>query len=297
MRAGTPAFRLLIPGPALPSFSTFSELARYLLDFVLVFVIVYYTIRLIRGTRAILLMLAILGLIVLYFVSQDGSWGRLPTLHFILERFMTWAFVVVVIIFQKDIRIALMRLGHHTFFRGMESGQETQLIEELVKGCTLMAGKRIGALVVMERDTDLGAYTEEAVQLDAMVSEELLEAIFNPLNNNPLHDGAAIVRNGRIVAAGCFLPLSSSPRISQSLGTRHRAGIGISEDSDAIVLIVSEETGTISLAMNGELERGFDANRLRAALQEHLVRRKRREKPETERRRQVAKPAHGVAGE
>ena len=241
-----------------------------LLDIAIVYTLVYQILLLIRGTRAVQMLVGLLLIIFGFFVSQDEYLG-LSTLHWLLDKFIGSFILVVVVLFQNDIRRALSSFGRSSMFSNLSSGQGAQLVEELVRAAVLLSRNRIGGLMVLERGGDLSQFAEEGIALDALVTHQAIYAAFNPANANPLHDGAMLIRGDRIVAAGCFLPLSTNPRIDKALGTRHRAAIGLTEDNDAVVLVVSEETGTISVATGGRLERDLDANALRDALQSLLT--------------------------
>lgn len=241
------------------------DLLLMVVDFAVVYLLIYQILVLIRGTKAVGVLVGLLFAIVFYFVSKDEYLG-LSTLHWLLDKFIGSFILVIVVLFQQDIRRALSSFAKTSFFSGLTAQEGAQLVEELVKACNNLAKNRIGALIAVERDGDLGEYAEEGVHVDAAVSNEMLFAVFNPANANPLHDGAVIVRGDRIVAAGAFLPLTSNPRVDKSLGTRHRAAIGLTEDTDAAVLVVSEETGIISVALGGRLSRNLDANALRQLL-------------------------------
>lgn len=245
------------------------DLIATVLDFGIVYFVIYQILLLIRGTRAVQMLVGLLLIIVGYFVTQDDGLG-LSTIHWLLDKFIGSFILVVVVLFQQDIKRGLATLARSRVFSGLSSGQEAQLVEELVRASSMLSERRIGALIVIERSADLSPFAEEGVKVDAMVSKETLFAIFNPANANPLHDGAVIVRDARVLAAGVFLPLTSNPRVDKRLGTRHRAGIGLSEDTDAAVLIVSEETGQVSIALAGNLQRGIGTNSLRELLQELL---------------------------
>ncbi|MFT6399925.1 MAG: hypothetical protein ACJAYU_004695 [Bradymonadia bacterium] len=234
-------------------------------DFAVVYLLIYQILVLIRGTKAVGVLVGLLVLIVFYFVSRDEYLG-LSTLHWLLDKFIGSFILVIVVLFQQDIRRALSSFAKSSLFSGLTAQEGAQLVEELVRSCTSLSRNKIGALIAVERVGDLSQYAEEGVKLDAVVSNETLYAVFNPANANPLHDGATIVRGGRILAAGCFLPLTANPRVDKALGTRHRAAIGLTEDTDAAVLVVSEETGVISVALGGKLSRNLDANALRKLL-------------------------------
>ena len=258
------------------------------LDAAIVYYVIYRVLLLIKGTRAVPMLIGLLALIVLYFLSQDAFLG-LPTFNWLLEKFIGSLFLIIVVVFQADIRRALVAFGGAQFFSNFRSASEAQVLDELVKVCVQLAGQRIGALIIIERDANLDAYMEESVKLDARVSKELLHAVFVPERQNPLHDGAVVVRSGRVAAAGVFLPMSVNPQNDRALGTRHRAAIGLSEETDAVVLVVSEERGTVSVALDGRLERDLSGQALRDRLTELLIR-----KPTRFTRRPGGTPARGT---
>jgi len=247
----------------------YGNLLRYVIDILLVTYIIYKLLMLIRGTRAVQLLKGILVIVITWLLS---SYFELTTLHFLMSQAVTFGVLALVIIFQPELRRALEQLGRGRFFSRSSSIDEEEIarrtVQEIVKSVTYMAKRRIGALIVVERETGLNDYVETGIQINGKVSSELLINIFIP--NTPLHDGAVIVRKDRIMAAGCYLPLSENPFISKELGTRHRAGIGMSEVSDGISVIVSEETGTISLAIQGQLERGLSEEELLTRLYQEL---------------------------
>src|SRR5512143_3331802 len=185
------------------------------------------------------------------------------TLDWLIHSFWSQIVLALVVLFQPEIRRTLARVGERRLFRSMSAVEGSKFIEETVKAAVSMANKRIGALIVLERDTDLSTIVEMGTEHDAKVTKEILVSIFLPYS--PIHDGAAIIRSGRIVAAGCFLPLTLSSNLSKSLGTRHRAAVGLTEEADAIVVVVSEETGEISVVSNGTVEHA-DAPALRKTL-------------------------------
>lgn len=239
------------------------------LDIIIVTVVIYQLYRMIRDTRALALSKGIFVLIVATLVSR---WLNLHVIYWLLQKTMTVVVVALPVVFQPELRRALEKLGRVPIMAGGESPQreETQrIIRELSNAASALSKNSIGALVVLERGTGLSDYIETGIEIDGKVSSALLVNIFIP--NTPLHDGAVIMRNGRVMAAGCLLPLSEDDRISKDLGTRHRAGIGMSEQSDAIVLIVSEETGAISLANGGILTRLSDAEELVEELEKSLI--------------------------
>lgn len=236
-----------------------------LLDISIIAVVVYKGISLIRNTRAIPL---IKGMITLVVASVIGRWLGLTAVSWLLERIVTGILVALPVVFYPELRRALEQIGRGGLFRrpftALEQDDVGKLVEELVRAAEQLSSTRTGALIVIERETGLGEYVESGVRMDSMVSAELLLNLFVP--NTPLHDGAVVVRGNRIAAAACFLPLSENPNLSKKLGARHRAALGVSEQSDAVALIVSEETGRIALATNGRLSRALDGHLLRERL-------------------------------
>jgi len=241
------------------------------IDALIVYLLIYRVLLLIKGTRAVPMLIGLFTLTLLYFVSQDTFLG-LATFNWLLEKFIGSLFLIIVVVFQADIRRALVAFGGAQFFRNFRSASEAQLLDELVKCAVLMAGQRVGALVVLERDAKLDQYMDDSVKLDARVSKELVYALFVPERQNPLHDGAIVIRDGRVYAGGVFLPMSARAQVDRQLGTRHRAALGLSEETDAVVMVVSEERGEISLAVDGRLERGLTSQALRDRLVELLLR-------------------------
>ena len=238
------------------------EVLRDCLDIGLVAVLIYWGLVIIRGTRAMQMAAGLVLLFVGYLVSSRLG---LITIWTILDSLVTYFVLVVVVIFQADIRRALMRVGRGPLFRGQRTARETAVIEEVVKAATALAQKRIGGLVVFEREAELNEFIESGTVLDASVSKELLYSIFIPSFENPMHDGAVIIRDGRVWQAGAFLPLTGGSH-DRTLGTRHRAAPGISEETDAVVVVVSEERGATSLCFNGNIVRNLDGDSLRDAL-------------------------------
>lgn len=237
-----------------------------LLDAAIVYFVIYRILLLIKGTRAVQMLFGLVVIIMFFVVSQE-QYLNLATTHWFIERFIANFIIIVVIIFQHDIRRALAQFGRTSLLAGTRAFEETQVLEEVIKASVMLSGRKIGALIAIEREADLTHYTEEGIKVDSVVSKDLLFSIFVPEHQNPLHDGAVVVQKGRVTAAGCFLPLTNNPRVEKTLGTRHRAGIGLSEDTDAAVVIVSEETGIISISYQGELYRDLDANEMRDLLQ------------------------------
>ncbi len=235
-------------------------------DILIVAYVIYKLMNVIRGTRATTL---IKGLAVIFVASLIARALALQTVSWLLEQSTTVIFVALPIVFYPELRRALEQIGRGQFFTKFNTSkdQSQSVIESVVKVAVKLSARRVGALIVIERETGLQEFVETGVGLDALLSAELLGNIFEP--NSPLHDGAAIIRDGRISSAASFLPLTESLLDSQ-LGTRHRAAVGLSEQSDAVVIVVSEETGTISLAVGGRLRRYLTESRLSEQLQAYL---------------------------
>lgn len=230
------------------------------IDVLIVSVAVYWLLMLMKGTRAVQILLGLLALIVLRLVADLGE---LVTVSWILDNFLASAALIIVVLFQADIRRLLARMGRGVF-PSISDRQESQILEEVVRAAQSLAEKRVGALMVLERETGLEDLVEAGTRLDATVSKELLTSIFLPYS--PIHDGAVIVTEGRITHAGCILPLTLRTDLPEGVGTRHRAAVGITEETDAVVIVVSEETGTISVVVGGQLTRNLDAPELRVVL-------------------------------
>ena len=220
------------------------EVLHDCLDIGLVAVLIYWALVILRGTRAMQVAIGLCLVFVGYLLSRRIG---LVTVTTILDSVLAYLAVIVVIIFQSDIRRALARMGRRPLLRGQRTAKETQTIEEVIKAAGTLAQKRIGALMAFERSAALDEFIERGTEIDAAVSKELLHSIFVPSFENPMHDGAVIVREGRIWQAGVFLPMAGSAGGDRSLGARHRAGLGITEETDAVVVVVSEERGAISL--------------------------------------------------
>ncbi|HHW13706.1 MAG TPA: TIGR00159 family protein [Firmicutes bacterium] len=235
-------------------------------DILIIAYVVYKVVVFLRNTGTVSLLK---GLTVLFVATTLSGWLGLRAVNWLLERALTGIVVALPVVFYPELRRTLEQLGRGQLFRrgytGLGRQERRELVAAIVRAVGLMSAQRIGALLVLERETGLQEYMDTGIPLDARITAEFLVNVFTP--NTPLHDGAALIRGNRLAAAGCFLPLSDNPGLSKDLGTRHRAGVGISEISDAAVVIVSEETGIISLAVNGRLERHLDA----AALEERLV--------------------------
>ncbi|MFW6058243.1 MAG: diadenylate cyclase CdaA [Persicimonas sp.] len=236
------------------------------LDAAIVYYVIYRILLLIKGTRAVQMLFGLVVIIMFFIISQE-QYLNLATTHWFIERFIANFIIIVVIIFQHDIRRALAQFGRTSMLSGARAFEETQVLEEVIKASMMMSSRKIGALMAIEREADLTHFTEEGIKVDSVVSKDLLFSIFVPEHQNPLHDGAAVIQKGRVTAAGCFLPLTNNPQVEKTLGTRHRAAIGLTEDTDAAVVVVSEETGIISVSYQGELYRDLDANEMRDLLQ------------------------------
>jgi diadenylate cyclase len=241
---------------------------RNLVDIALVFLLVYALLKLIRGTRAAPMAAGIGALALLYWTAARYD---LSTLEFILRPAPLYVGVAIIVLFQNEIRQALISFGNRFRmpFLIRHRGQFGEgVYDEIVLAATTLASTKTGALIVVERAVNLRNVIEGGVKMDAELSYDLLVTIFNP--TTPLHDGAVVIRGHRVAAAACFLPLTLNPRLSKDLGTRHRAAIGITEDTDAVAVVVSEETGLISFVQAGQIRRGLDGTRLRAAILDAL---------------------------
>lgn len=232
-----------------------------IIDIAIVAFIIYRIFLLIKGTRAVQMLLGLAVILGVYVASQVVG---LYTLHWFLDNFLSSIILVIVVIFQNDIRRALMHVGRNPFFAGMSTMEEVEIIDEIVQSCVSLANRRTGALIVIERETGLKDLLEVGTRIDARVSSDLMTSIFLPYS--PLHDGAVVIQQGRIQQAGCFLPLSPNPDISKALGTRHRAAIGLTELVDAVAIVVSEETGKISVVVGGRITRDLDSTGLKKVL-------------------------------
>jgi len=236
-----------------------------LIDVVVVAFIIYRILLLIKGTRAIQMLVGLATLFVVFVLAQVF---RLQTLYWILNSFLGSIILVMVILFQSEIRRGLMRVGKNPFSSSSTVEADENFIPDVTRAAGTMANRRIGAIIVIERGTGLSDYIADGIRLEAKANKELLISIFLP--TSPIHDGAVIIRKGWILAAGCFLPLATDMEIDQALGTRHRAALGISEETDAVVIVVSEERGAVSLVHKGKIYFNLDAlaleDRLRSLL-------------------------------
>ena len=216
------------------------------LDILIVALIIYELLQLIRGTHAVQMALGALVLVILYWASL---WLNLQTLNWLLRTFLPFVVFGIIVVFQAEIRKVLAHLGKTPFFGAFSERRQEEVIDEVVLATTTLAAQKTGALLVIEREMGLRSYIETGIALDALVTYDLLISIFNP--GTPLHDGAVILQGNRVAAAASFLPLTVNPELSRALGSRHRAAIGVTEDTDALAVVVSEETGTISLVQGG----------------------------------------------
>jgi uncharacterized protein (TIGR00159 family) len=237
-----------------------------LVDIALVAVLFYNFLLLIRGTRAVQMLLGLLAVVGVY---QLAKLARLRTLEAIIENFFLFLPFAAIVLFQDEIRRALANIGRNPLFGRSVRRRVASVLDEVVEATVALAGRKVGALMVFERQEGLRDYVERGIRLDARISVELLINLFTP--DSPLHDGALIVRGERVAAASCFLPLASDPDVGRDLGSRHRAALGISEQTDAIAIVVSEETGEVSLAIGGRLLHDLDRDRLRTALHRALL--------------------------
>ncbi|GAB4242787.1 MAG: diadenylate cyclase CdaA [Acidobacteriota bacterium] len=226
-------------------------------EIILVAFLIYQFLLLIKGTRGWQMTLGITALALFYYVARALQFR---TIEWLLANFFTYIVFAFIVIFQSEIRRGLAKLGRGKFLSRWGQKPRSTIFEDIVLAATTLASRKIGALIVIEREIGLRNYIESGIRLDAFITYDLLITIFHP--SSSLHDGAVIIQNDRISAAGCFLPLTLDPYLSKELGTRHRAAIGITEETDAVAVVVSEETGTISLVRGGEMTRNLDGPRL-----------------------------------
>ena len=236
-----------------------------LIDILIVAFLIYQLLQFIRGTHAVQMALGALVLVLLYWLSQIA---HLETVNWLLRTFMPYLVFGIIVVFQSEIRKVLAQLGKTPLPGVFGSPRTEEVIDEVVLAGTTLAAQRTGAIVVIERDMGLRSYIETGIALDAYVTYDLLISIFNP--GTPLHDGAVIIQGNRVAAAACFLPLTVNPQLSRELGSRHRAAIGVTEDTDALAVVVSEETGVISLVVGGRIRRELDGTSLKSALLDAL---------------------------
>jgi len=239
-------------------------------DIVVMWAVIYEVLKLIRGTRAVQMAVGA-GVLVLLFYSTRYS--HLQTVNWLVRNMVAYVAFAVIVLFQSDIRRALAHLGRAPFFRYLakpESAEES--VEELIVAATMLAAQRVGAIIAIERQIGLRNYIEGGIPLDAVLTYDLLLSIFQ--TDSPLHDGAVIIQDDRVAAAACFLPLTVNPKLSKELGSRHRAAIGLTEENDSVAIVVSEETGGISIVADGQIERNLSSDALRARLRSLVLQRR-----------------------
>jgi diadenylate cyclase len=228
-----------------------------LIDIVLVAIGVYYLLLVIRGTRAMRIAIGIIFLVLLSYLSVEF---KLETIQWLLSNFFAYLVIAIIILFQAEIRKTLAQFGKNPFRKRTTTDEHLRTLEEVCLAASLLAARRHGAIIVLEKEQGLKNYVEGGRQIDADVNYDLLISIFNP--TSPLHDGAVIVQDNRVAAAACFLPLTSNPQMSTTFGTRHRAAVGLTEETDAVAVIVSEERGSISVAQNGRITKPMEGKAL-----------------------------------
>jgi len=242
-----------------------------LIDILLVSIVVYELLKLIRGTHAVQMATGTALLVAMFYISRGA---QLETLNWLIRNVVGYVVFAAIVLMQADIRRALVHIGRAPMFRVFRHldrpMSDDDTVQELVVAATTLAARRTGALIVIERSIGLRNYIESGIPLDAQLTYDLLVSIFQP--TSPLHDGAVILQGERVAAAACFLPLTVSARFGRELGSRHRAAIGVTEENDAIAIVVSEETGVISLAMNGQIERRIEPDQLRQRLASLILR-------------------------
>lgn len=235
------------------------------IDILVLWVLIYQVLSMLRGTRALHMMI---GVLLVAMGAVVARLAHLATINWLLDRFLPYAGIALIIVFSAEIRLTLARLGRSLTRSRLAQSNAPESYDDIVLAASLFSRHRTGALIVIEREIGLRTYIESGVPMDAKLTYDLLATIFRP--SAPLHDGAAILQRDRIAAAACFLPLSMNPKLSTQLGTRHRAAIGITEESDAIAVVVSEENGAISLAVAGTIERDLSVDALRERLSDLL---------------------------
>jgi len=239
-------------------------------DIIVVSLLIYEVLKLIRGTRTVQMALGAGVLVALFYGSR---WGRLETVNWLVRNLFGYVVFAAIVLFQSDIRRALAHFGRAPFFRYFAKAESAEdSIEELVVAASMLSDRGIGAIIALERQIGLRNYIEGGIPLDAVLTYDLLISIFQTAS--PLHDGAVIVQDDRIAAAACFLPLTVNPKLSKQLGSRHRAAIGLTEENDSVAIVVSEETRSISLVSDGQIERGLDPDSLRTRLRALVLQRR-----------------------
>ena len=239
----------------------------YVIDVLVVTLFFYWLFLLVRGTRAVQVLKGLLILLIAAFIAQRL---KLTTFNFLVKGLWQVLILAFVILFAPEIRRALAEVGQRRFFRGFLKEAKPGYFDQIIEAVAILSKKKKGALIALERETGLKTYIETGIRIDSEVSRELLSTIFLP--STPLHDGAVIIQGNRVAAAGCLLPFTRNQDVSKRMGMRHRAALGLSEETDAIVIVVSEETGKISLAVGGRLTRDLDETTLSKTLQNLLLR-------------------------
>ena len=237
-----------------------------IIDIAIIAFIIYHLLLLIRGTRAAQMLTGILFVIAAFLIS---SLAQLTTLNWLMNKFYSSFIIILVILFQEDIRQVLSRMGKKPIISGTDHYSSAHMIDEITRAASSLANKRIGALIVLERSIILSRYIDVGILLDSRISKELLVSIFH--TSSPIHDGAVIIQRGRVAAAGCFLPLTREQDLDPNMGTRHRAAIGISQETDALVVLMSEEGGSISLVAEGNITGNLTPKKLRELLLDYLI--------------------------
>lgn len=235
------------------------------LDILIVAFVIYELLQLIRGTHAVQMALGAMVLVVVYWASQ---WFDLETVNWLLRTFLPYVVFGIIVVFQAEIRKVLAHLGKTPLLGAFSTQRTEEVIDEVVLAATTLASQHTGAILVIEREMGLRTYIETGIALDAIVTYDLLVNVFSP--GTPLHDGAVIIQGNRVAAGACFLPLTVNAELSRQLGSRHRAAIGVTEDTDALAIVVSEETGIISIVTGGRIRRDLDARSLKQSLMDAL---------------------------
>jgi uncharacterized protein (TIGR00159 family) len=251
----------VIPGPVATFFAGTDFRWWDVVDILIVALLIYELLHFLRGTHAVQIALGGVVLMALYWAS---TLFNLQVVNWILRTFLPILGFGIIVVFQAEIRKGLAHIGRAPFLGGAARRRQEEVVDELVLAATSLASERTGAIVALEREMGLRSYIETGIALDAVVTYDLLVSIFHPAT--PLHDGAVVIQGNRVAAAACFLPLTVNPELSRTLGSRHRAAIGLSEDTDAVAIVVSEETGGISLVEGGRIRRGLDGPALKQAL-------------------------------
>jgi len=234
-----------------------------LVDIGIITFLIYRLLHIVRGSRAMQMILGLAVILVAYVSSRALG---LFTLNWILDNFLGSIILVIIVIFQSDIRRALTQVGSAPLFGTAErlALRREDIIEEVAQAAVALSEKKVGGLIVLERDVGLNEYMEIGTRLDARISRELVESVFLP--HSPIHDGALVIQKGRVTAVRCLLPLSTNPNLKKSWGTRHRAAIGVTEETDAVAIVVSEQEATVALVVGGNVTENIDGGRLRTAL-------------------------------